>query len=374
SLLNADCFAEWLLSLANSTSQSPCRQRQHRFYSQLPDSVSPSMALTVSKISKLTILMTLREARRTFSNSARVMASQPTVGFVGLGNMGNHMARNLLKKGYPVVAYDISQESLAALKKDGASIASSPAEVAQGVTKLVSMLPASAEVQQVYAGKDGIFSTVQKGTLLLDSSTIDPSVSQDMAAKAETLGAVFMDAPVSGGVNAARDGALTFMVGGPDGSFPAAKEILDHLGKNIVHCGAVGTGQAAKICNNMLLAISMVGTSEAMNLGMRLGLDPKLLASVLNTSSGRCWSSEVYNPVPGVVQGVPSGNDYKGGFGTALMMKDLGLAQNAASNVKANTPLGAAVLQIYRTMVNHGFGRKDFSSAFLFLQEQEKSK
>ncbi|GFS21356.1 3-hydroxyisobutyrate dehydrogenase [Elysia marginata] len=288
--------------------------------------------------------------------------------------MGGHMARNLLKKGYPVVAYDISQESLAALKKDGASVAGTPAEVAQGVTKLVSMLPASAEVQEVYAGKDGILSTVQKGTLLLDSSTIDPSVSQAMAVQAEARGAVFMDAPVSGGVNAARDGILTFMVGGPDGNFPEAKDLLANMGKNIVHCGAVGTGQAAKICNNMLLAISMVGTSEAMNLGIRLGLDPKLLASVLNTSSGRCWSSEVYNPVPGVVQGVPSGNDYQGGFGTALMMKDLGLAQNAAGSVKANTPLGAAVLQIYRTMVNHGFGGKDFSSAFLFLQEQEKSK
>lgn len=284
------------------------------------------------------------------------------------------MARNLLKKGYPVVAYDISQESLEALRKDGATVASTPAEVAQGVTKLVSMLPASPEVLQVYAGKDGILSTVQKGTLLIDSSTIDPSVSQDMAAEAAARGAVFMDAPVSGGVNAARDGILTFMVGGPDGSFPETKELLDNMGKNIVHCGAVGTGQAAKICNNMLLAISMVGTSEAMNLGMRLGLDPKLLASVLNTSSGRCWSSEVYNPVPGVVQGVPSGNDYKGGFGTALMMKDLGLAQNAASSVKANTPLGAAVLQIYRMMVNHGFGGKDFSSAYQFLQEQNKSK
>lgn len=284
------------------------------------------------------------------------------------------MARNLLKKGYPVVAYDISQESLESLRKDGATVASTPAEVAQGVTKLVSMLPASPEVLQVYAGKDGILSTVQKGTLLIDSSTIDPSVSQDMAAEAAARGAVFMDAPVSGGVNAARDGILTFMVGGPDGSFPETKELLDNMGKNIVHCGAVGTGQAAKICNNMLLAISMVGTSEAMNLGMRLGLDPKLLASVLNTSSGRCWSSEVYNPVPGVVQGVPSGNDYKGGFGTALMMKDLGLAQNAASSVKANTPLGAAVLQIYRMMVNHGFGGKDFSSAYQFLQEQNKSK
>ncbi|XP_059154192.1 3-hydroxyisobutyrate dehydrogenase, mitochondrial-like [Physella acuta] len=313
-------------------------------------------------------------AVRNFSCSSRFQAEESPVGFVGLGNMGGHMARNLLKKGYPVVAFDVSKSSLDALKSDGASIANSPAEVAANVSRLVSMLPASAEVQEVYTGKNGILSTVKKGTLLLDSSTIDPSVSQEVAAKAQKIGAVFMDSPVSGGVNAARDGVLTFMVGGPESSFEQAKALLDNMGKNVVYCGPVGTGQAAKICNNMLLAISMIGTSETMNLGIRLGLDPKLLAKILNMSSGRCWSSEVYNPVPGVVAGVPSSNDYKGGFGSALMAKDLGLAQNAATTTKSPTPLGSLAHQIYRTMCNHGYSGKDFSSAFLFLQDQDKKK
>ncbi|XP_012940528.2 3-hydroxyisobutyrate dehydrogenase, mitochondrial [Aplysia californica] len=287
--------------------------------------------------------------------------------------MGGHMARNLMKKGYPVVAFDVSQDSLATLKADGASVASSPAEVAFGVDRLVTMLPANAHVQEVYTGPSGILSTVREGTLLLDSSTIDPAVSKAVAAQAGEKGAVYMDAPVSGGVNAARDGILTFMVGGTESDFGTAKALLENMGKNIVHCGAVGTGQAAKICNNMLLAISMIGTSETMNLGMRLGLDPKLLAGILNTSTGRCWSSELYNPVPGVLPGVPSSNDYQGGFGVALMTKDLGLAQSAAIVTQSPTPLGSAALQIYRQLCNHGYGGKDFSSTFKFLQEQEKN-
>ncbi|CAE1291603.1 HIBADH [Acanthosepion pharaonis] len=212
---------------------------------------------------------------------------------------------------------------------------------------------------------------MQKGTLLMDSSTIDPSVSQEIATKAEELGASFVDSPVSGGVNAAKDRLLTFMVGGKESAFAEAKVYLDMMGKNVIHCGAVGTGQAAKICNNMLLAISMIGTSEAMNLGIKLGLDAKMLAHILNVSSGRCWSSEIYNPVPGVKEGVPSSNDYKGGFGTALMTKDLGLAQNAAINTKSPTPLGSLCLHLYRIMCNTGFAEKDFSSAFKFLQEME---
>ncbi|CAG5114969.1 unnamed protein product, partial [Candidula unifasciata] len=294
------------------------------------------------------------------------------IGFIGLGNMGGHMARNLLKKGYPVIAFDVSKDSLSCLQEEGATVADSPAGVASSVTRLVSMLPASQQVQEVYAGKQGIFSTVQAGTLLIDCSTIDPSVSQQIATQAEQHGAMFLDAPVSGGVNAARDAGLTFMVGGSESSFNQAKVILDSMGKNVVHCGVVGTGQAAKICNNMLLAISMIGTSETMNLGIRLGLDPKLLARVLNMSSGRCWSSEVYNPVPGVLDGVPASNGYKGGFGTALMSKDLGLAQNAAIATKSATPLGSLAHHIYRLMCQHGLGSKDFSSAFQFLQEQDK--
>ncbi|XP_076456291.1 3-hydroxyisobutyrate dehydrogenase, mitochondrial-like isoform X2 [Babylonia areolata] len=302
--------------------------------------------------------------------SHRHSSSGSTVGFVGLGNMGGHMARNLVKKGHSVVVYDVVPEYVAALKADGAAVAKSPQEVASQTSLIVTMLPASQQVTEVYTGSSGILGSVQKGSLLIDSSTIDPSVSQEMAQKASEKGATFVDAPVSGGVNAARDGALTFMVGAPDQVFEQVKSVLDKMGKNVVHCGAVGTGQAAKICNNMLLAISMIGTSETMNMGMKLGLDPKLLAKVLNMSSGRCWSSEVYNPVPGVLEGVPSSNNYQGGFGTALMTKDLGLAQNAATATKSPTPLGSLAHQIYRLMTNSGYAGKDFSSAFHFLQQQ----
>lgn len=298
-------------------------------------------------------------------------SSNATVGFIGLGNMGGHMAQNLLKSGQSLIVYDISAEACNSLKKAGAAVGESPAEVATKANKLVTMLPSSPHVKTVYSGEKGIFSTMQKGTLLMDSSTIDPSVSQEIATKAEELGASFVDSPVSGGVNAAKDRLLTFMVGGKESAFAEAKVYLDMMGKNVIHCGAVGTGQAAKICNNMLLAISMIGTSEAMNLGIKLGLDAKMLAHILNVSSGRCWSSEVYNPVPGVKEGVPSSNDYKGGFGTALMTKDLGLAQNAAINTKSPTPLGSISLHLYRIMCNSGFAEKDFSSAFKFLQEME---
>ncbi|KFV41729.1 hypothetical protein N328_09169, partial [Gavia stellata] len=173
------------------------------------------------------------------------------------------------------------------------------------------------------------------------------------------------------GVGAARAGNLTFMVGGVEQEFDAAKELLTCMGSNVVYCGGVGTGQAAKICNNMLLAISMIGTAEAMNLGIRLGLDPKLLAKILNMSSGRCWSSDTYNPVPGVMEGVPSANNYQGGFGTTLMAKDLGLAQISATNTKTPVPLGSQAHQIYRMMCAKGYALKDFSAVFQFLREEE---
>jgi 3-hydroxyisobutyrate dehydrogenase len=295
------------------------------------------------------------------------------VGFIGLGNMGGHMANNLLKKGHQVVVYDVVKDSVEQAVKEGASSASSPADVAVQSTQIVTMLPSSPNVIDCYTGSSGIFSKVQSGSLLIDSSTIDPAVSQQMAEQAKEKGAVFMDAPVSGGVLAARDGNLTFMVGGPESSFPAAEAILKHMAKNVVHCGPVGTGEAAKICNNMILAITMIGTSETMNLGIKLGLDSKMLAKILNMSTGRSWSSELYNPCPGVLEGVPSSNDYKGGFGTALMTKDLGLAQAAATVTKTPTPLGSLAHQIYRLMCNSGYSQKDFSSAFRFLQEQDKA-
>ncbi|XP_071941642.1 3-hydroxyisobutyrate dehydrogenase, mitochondrial-like [Antedon mediterranea] len=307
--------------------------------------------------------------RRISGSSAR-MGSRAPVGFIGLGNMGGFMAKNLLKQGYPLIAFDVYPESLIEIQELGASIANNPAEVAEKVDKIVTMLPSSPNVIDVYLGNTGILKNVNPGTLLIDSSTIDPAVAKQVSAAAEKKGAIMLDAPVSGGINSAREATLTFMVGGKEEEFRAAKDILDCMGKNVVNTGPVGTGQAAKICNNMMLAISMIGCSETMNLGMRLGLDPKMLASIMNTSSGRSWASEVYNPVPGVLDNVPSSNDYQGGFGTALMTKDLSLAQTAATATSTATPLGSLAHQLYRVMCNRGLGNKDFSIAFQFLKEQ----
>ncbi|XP_042234893.1 3-hydroxyisobutyrate dehydrogenase, mitochondrial-like isoform X2 [Homarus americanus] len=286
--------------------------------------------------------------------------------------MGRPMATNLIKKGHSVVAYDVNVEAMECLQDEGASIVSSPAEVASKVDSIITMLPNSQHVRSCYTGEKGVFETVQPGTLIVDSSTIDPSVSKELAGAALKKGAVFMDAPVSGGVNAAKGGTLTFMVGGDEKEFEAAKELLLSMGKNIVYCGAIGNGQAVKICNNMLLAITMIGAAETMNLGMRLGLEPKLMASIISTATGRCWAMELYNPVPGVLENVPSSNNYEGGFGTALMTKDLGLAQDAATKTLSPTPLGSLSHQIYRLMTNSGLAEKDFSSVFQFLQEQHK--
>lgn len=309
---------------------------------------------------------------RNFSVTSQHLAPDARVGFIGLGNMGGPMAINLIKKGHSVVAYDINTESMETLEDAGAVIASSPAEVAGKADSIISMLPNSQHVRSCYTGEKGVFEAIQPGTLILDSSTIDPSVSKEMAALAAKKGAVFMDSPVSGGVNAAKGATLTFMVGGDEKEFEAAKALLECMGKNIVYCGGVGNGQAAKICNNMLLAITMIGTSETMNLGMRLGLDPKLLASIINTSSGRCWSSELYNPVPGVLENVPSSNNYEGGFGTALMAKDLGLAQDAATKSLTPTPFGSLAHQIYRIMCSTDLAGKDFSSVFRFIKGNEE--
>ncbi|KAM8882802.1 3-hydroxyisobutyrate dehydrogenase, mitochondrial-like [Synchiropus picturatus] len=303
--------------------------------------------------------------------SVRSMASKTPVGFIGVGNMGSPMAKNLLKNGYPVIVTDSFPKSCKELQDMGAQVVDYPADVAEKADRIITMLPSSPNVIEVYNGPKGILKKVKKGTLLIDSSTTAPSVSKEMAAAAEKMGAVFMDAPVSGGVGAASLAKLTFMVGGVEEEYKAAQELLTCMGDSVVYCGQVGTGQAAKICNNMLLAIGMIGTAETMNLGIRLGLDPKLLTKILNMSSGRCWSSDSYNPVPGVMEGVPSANNYQSGFGTTLMAKDLGLAQNSATNTKTAIPLGSLAHQIYRVMCSSGYAKKDFSAVFQFLREEE---
>lgn len=222
---------------------------------------------------------------------------------------------------------------------------------------------------QVYEGS--LFASARAGALLIDCSTIDPTVTRTLAAAAGQRKLRMVDAPVSGGVGGAEAGTLTFMVGGAAADFDAAKPLLAAMGKNIVHCGAAGTGQVAKLCNNLILGISMNAVAEAMNLGVKLGADPKVLAAIVNTSSGRCWSSEVYNPVPGVLPNVPSARGYSGGFGSALMAKDLGLALDAAKAAGAPLATGSAALSVYQMLMAHGMGGKDFSAVYAFLAGQK---
>lgn len=206
------------------------------------------------------------------------------------------------------------------------------------------------------------------------NSTIDPTATKSLQQGATEHGYKYVDAPVSGGIGGAEAGTLTFMVGGTDAAFSSSSEVLQHMGKNIVHCGDAGTGQVAKLCNNLLLGISMAGVSEAMHLGKVLGIDSKVLAHILNTSTGRCWSSDTYNPVPGVLENVPSSNEYKGGFATALMLKDLGLVTKAADDSSVQLPLGQKTQELYQDIVNNDLGDRDFSVVYQYLTQHNKHK
>ncbi len=284
------------------------------------------------------------------------------IGFIGLGNMGNPMARNLVKAGHELVVFDVFPDAIAKVVAAGAKAATDAADAAKNVEVVITMLPSSPHVREVYTGTGALLANVQPGTLLIDSSTIDPHTAREVAATAARRNIVMLDAPVSGGTVGAEAGTLTFMVGGDSAAFAIAQPILAKMGKNIVYCGAAGTGQVAKICNNMLLAISMIGVSEAMNLGASLGIDPKLLANIFNTSSGRCWSSDTYNPFPGVIETSAASRGYTGGFGVDLMLKDLGLAMDAAKQTKQAAIMGSLAHQLYQTWSAMGSGGKDFSS------------
>jgi len=295
------------------------------------------------------------------------------VGFIGLGQMGLRMAQNLLKGGKSLIAYDISNESLTQIKSSGAVIARSPKEVAEATRSIVTMLPSTPNVQAVYLDNpNSLIHGLSKDHLCIDCSTIDPNIARNVSQRLRSLGVEMVDAPVSGGINGALNATLTFMVGGSEEGFNRAKPILQLMGKNIVHCGGSGNGQVTKVCNNLLLGISMIGVSEAMQLGIQLGMDPKVLAGVLNTSSGRCWSSDTYNPVPGILPNVPSSNDYKGGFAVELMAKDLGLAISAAQASKQPLLLGGNAHQLYNLLVQKGYGGLDFSSIFKYLSDCKK--
>lgn len=284
------------------------------------------------------------------------------IAFIGLGNMGAPMARNLIKAGHQLSLFDLNQTVLAELAALGGHISTSPKDAAQGSELVITMLPAAAHVRSVYLKEDGVLAGIAPGVPAVDCSTIDPQTIRDVAAAAARQGVVLGDAPVSGGTGGAQAGTLTFMVGASAEHFEVLKPVLAQMGKNIVHCGDIGTGQIAKICNNMLLGISMIGVAEAMALGNSLGIDTGVLANIINSSTGRCWSSEVYNPWPGVVETAPASRGYTGGFGAELMLKDLGLATEAARVAHQPVILGAMAQQLYQAMSLRGEGGKDFSA------------
>lgn len=289
-----------------------------------------------------------------------------TIGFIGLGNMGGPMARNLVKAGHAVTGFDMVAANLDAAT--GVVPAASAAAAVAGAEVVVTMLPAGAHVRDVLTGKGGVLAALKPGALLIDSSTIDVATARAMEGEAQARGILMVDAPVSGGVGGAEAGTLTFMVGGADAAFARAEPILQAMGKTIVHAGGPGNGQAAKICNNMILGVSMIGVAEAFVLAEKLGLSHQALFDVASTSSGQCWSLTTYCPVPGPVPTSPANNDYKPGFATALMLKDLRLAQEAALAAGASTPLGAEAAQLYALFAGLGHAGEDFSGIVNFVR------
>jgi 3-hydroxyisobutyrate dehydrogenase len=292
--------------------------------------------------------------------------------FIGLGNMGGPMARNLLKAGHALTVFDVVKPNVDSLVALGAAAALSAKQAAAHGEIIITMLPSSPHVKSVYLGDDGVLAGAAAGSTLIDSSTIDPATAREVAAAAAQRGFAMADAPVSGGTGGAEAGTLTFMVGAEPALFERIKPVLGQMGKNIVHCGAAGTGQVAKICNNMLLGISMIGVAEAMNLGAALGIDPKVLAGIINTSSGRCWSSDTYNPYPGVLPNAPASRGYAGGFGTDLMLKDLGLATDAAKQARQSVVMGATAQQLYQLLSSQGAGGLDFSAIINLLKQPSR--
>ncbi|MFM2041519.1 MAG: 3-hydroxyisobutyrate dehydrogenase [Pseudomonadota bacterium] len=290
-----------------------------------------------------------------------------TIAFIGLGNMGLPMARNLLKAGHRVVGFDRAEAALAALEADGGVRAAGAGAAAAGAEVVVTMLPAGPHVRSVYLDEGGVADTAAHGALFIDSSTVDVETSRAVAAAVEARGFAMVDAPVSGGTGGAAAGTLTFMVGGSEAAVERAKPVLEAMGKTIVHAGGPGTGQAAKICNNMILGISMIAVSEAFVLADKLGLDRQKLFDISAKSSGQCWSLTSYCPVPGPVPTSPANRDYAPGFTVDMMLKDLKLAQQAAAGSRAATPLGANAAALYEMCAASGKGGLDFSAIIKML-------
>eukprot|EP00898_Chlorokybus_atmophyticus_P002969 jgi/Chlat1/3673/Chrsp24S00279 len=343
-------------------------------------------------------------ACRSTSTAAAAATATKHVGFIGLGNMGARMAANLMKHGHKLTVFDRNAAAVRVATDNGAVAESSPRAVAAASDVVITMLPSSPHVEEVYCGADGVLSGgAVRPSLLIDASTIDPVTARRVAEKAAgcqlragsegisgASSPVMVDAPVSGGVVGAERATLTFMVGGSSEALDAARPLLLCMGQHVRHCGAVGNGQTwelrlilvklshnrsrlqvAKLCNNLVLAVSMAAVCEGLSLGQRLGVDPRTLTTIFNTSSARCWSSDSYNPCPAVMEGVPSSRDYSGGFACHLMMKDLGLAQVAGAEVQSPVPLAEAVTKLYEQMSTSGAREKDFSGLFKYVYKGE---
>jgi 3-hydroxyisobutyrate dehydrogenase len=290
------------------------------------------------------------------------------IGFIGLGNMGLPMAQNLLKAGHQVEGVDINAGAVDKFKSAGGTSAEFAKVAAARADVVITMLPSGKEVREVYLGPNGIIENTNAGTLLIDCSTIDVETARAVASAAEKKGLLMLDAPVSGGVGGAQAATLTFMVGGSAQAFTRAEQILQKMGKTIVHAGGAGNGQAVKICNNMILAVSMIAVSEGFVLAEKLGLDHQKLFDISSKSSGQCWALTSYCPVPGPVPASPANRDYQAGFTAAMMLKDLKLSQAAAKAAGAKTQLGAHAERIYSAYVESGEAAKDFSGIFRFVR------
>ena len=288
------------------------------------------------------------------------------VGFIGTGTMGRPMIANLVKKGFEVLGYDVVPSALQAAVGLGAKATGSSVDAAKGSDIVVTMLPSSSHVESVYLGARGVLDGVARGRLCVDMSTIDPATSRRVAEAARARGIRFIDAPVSGGVPRATDGTLTIMIGGEAADVEEARPVLVAMGSNLIHVGPVGAGEVAKICNNLIAGVAAVAVSEAFRIAEGFGVDPRILTDVISKSSGNTWAMEQNHPVPGLAPRAASNRDYEPGFMTDLMAKDLGLAVNAARELRVPVVVAPAAQQILRLASSHGLGRKDFSSVYLF--------
>ena len=298
-----------------------------------------------------------------------------TIAFIGLGNMGSPMAHNLITAGFNLQIFDLVEELTRPLAEQGALVCHSLQQVVENADVVITMLPAGEHVRSVYLGNEknsGLLSYVAPGTLMIDSSTIDPESARAVGSAAQKQGLEFVDAPVSGGVAGAKAGTLTFIVGANDVAFEHAEQVLKHMGKNIFHAGGIGSGQMGKICNNLMLGILMSGTCEALTLGIDNGLDPKVLSNIMLQSSGRNWALELYNPCPDVMETSPASNNYQPGFMSKLMLKDLGLGMEAAAKSQSSVPMGALARNLYALHNANGNELLDFSSLFEFYQSKSE--